>query len=97
MRMYNLLFILLFILTLAAYKSTAQNKHLELVTPPKENPWKLIRGVVQDPQSFLWLATDGGLYRYDGYKCVSFHHESLNPTSLARNCVRPPVFRTDSK
>ena len=69
------------------YFGAAQNIHIDLVTPPKEEPWKLIRGIVQDPQGFLWLATDGGLYRYDGYKCISYHNESLNPNSLARNWI----------
>ncbi len=79
--------ILTLIYSLSHYVGMAQDIQVDLVAAPKEDPWKLIRGVVQDPQGFLWLGTATGLYRYDGYKCVAYHHEPANPNSLARNWI----------
>lgn len=37
---------------------------------------------VVDKQGFLWIGTDNGLRRYDGYKLKHFTHDPDDPTSL---------------
>lgn len=64
-----------------------QALHLDLVVPPKDEPWARIRGMVQDPQGFLWLATDDGLLKYDGYKCTTYHNEPNHLNSLGSNWI----------
>ncbi len=44
--------------------------------------------LLQDRQGFLWIATQDGLYRYDGYHFKTFKHNPLDPTSLASNYVQ---------
>jgi ligand-binding sensor domain-containing protein/signal transduction histidine kinase len=38
--------------------------------------------IVQDNQGFIWLATQYGLNRYDGYRFKVFKHDPTNPTSI---------------
>lgn len=43
--------------------------------------------VYQDRQGFLWLGTQDGLHRYDGYHFTVFLHDPDNPNSLSNNAV----------
>src|SRR5215203_4881265 len=78
------------------YYSTAQDIHFELVTPPKDEPWRSIRGIVQDPQGFLWLATNSGLFKYDGYECLTYYNDPKNQNSLANNWLESIYAGKDS-
>jgi signal transduction histidine kinase/ligand-binding sensor domain-containing protein/DNA-binding response OmpR family regulator len=49
------------------------------------NPY--VMDVLQDQQGFIWIATQDGLYRYDGYTFKAFKHDPQNPTSIAGNYV----------
>jgi ligand-binding sensor domain-containing protein len=46
-----------------------------------------VRCVLQDDQGFLWLGTQNGLNRYDGYTFTVFRHRYADPTSLSDNTV----------
>ena len=43
--------------------------------------------VLQDKQGFIWVGTQLGLYRYDGYEFKKYHHDPDDATSLAHNYV----------
>ncbi|MBN1222301.1 MAG: hypothetical protein JXB23_03580 [Candidatus Aminicenantes bacterium] len=43
--------------------------------------------LIQDSRNFIWVGTDRGLYRYDGYSCKNFQHETANTSSLSHNIV----------
>jgi ligand-binding sensor domain-containing protein/serine phosphatase RsbU (regulator of sigma subunit) len=43
---------------------------------------------LQDKNGFMWIGTDDGLNRYDGYDFKVFRHEARNPHSLAGNIVK---------
>ncbi len=47
----------------------------------------LISELCQDRQGGLWVATDYGLNRYDGYRFQTFLHDDGDSTSLAANMV----------
>lgn len=42
---------------------------------------------MQDHKGFIWLGTQEGLIRYDGYNFVSYTHDPLDSTSLSENRV----------
>lgn len=46
-----------------------------------------VNTIVQDTNGYLWLGTDGGLVRYDGYHTTVFKHDPANPASLADNMI----------
>ena len=47
----------------------------------------LISTIVQDKQGFIWVGTDYGLNRYDGYRFVTFLHDDTDSTSLSVNVI----------
>ncbi|MBO5627372.1 MAG: response regulator [Prevotella sp.] len=63
-------------------------KHRELDTT-NGLPSNYIISMVQDPLGFVWLATDNGLCRYDGYFVETFRHsEQGNNALLLSNKLR---------
>jgi signal transduction histidine kinase/ligand-binding sensor domain-containing protein/FixJ family two-component response regulator len=46
--------------------------------------WKTI----QDSEGFIWIASDNGLLRYDGYSMKAFQHDPKNVHSLSHNVLR---------
>ncbi|GAB3257502.1 hypothetical protein GCM10027296_28210 [Chitinimonas naiadis] len=61
---------------------------MELVEPvfshaaPSELPSPSVMTMAQDGQGFLWVGTQGGLARYDGYRFKSFSPRPGDPTGL---------------
>src|SRR5277367_3415214 len=47
-----------------------------------------INSILQDSQGYVWLATEAGLNRYDGYSVRQFHRERGNNHGLASDYVR---------
>ncbi len=48
------------------------------------NPY--VKAIIQDSKGFLWIGTEGGLCRFDGYKFINyknFSNKSVNINSLA--------------
>ena len=48
--------------------------------------------VLQGPQGFIWVATQGGLFRFDGYDYKAFRHDPADPSSLSDNYVHNLYF-----
>ena len=44
--------------------------------------------VIQDRAGYIWLGTENGLDRYDGYHVITFKHDAADPSSLSANQVR---------
>ena len=47
-----------------------------------------VLAIAQDQQGFIWLGTQAGLTRFDGYRAVSYKSGASEPRSLADNWVR---------
>ncbi|UCH98472.1 MAG: PAS domain-containing protein [Candidatus Aminicenantes bacterium] len=46
-----------------------------------------INAIIQGPKGFIWLGTDNGLYRFDGYKCVAHKHDPGDTKSISDNRI----------
>ena len=46
-----------------------------------------VQAIVQDAQGYMWLGTQDGLQRYDGYEFLTFRHDPSDPGSLSDNTV----------
>ncbi len=46
-----------------------------------------INRVLQDKQGFLWIATEKGLNKFDGYRFTNFYHDETDSLSIAGNTV----------
>ena len=47
----------------------------------------IVNDIVQDKKGFIWLATNDGLNRYDGYRMSHFRYDPSNPNSLTSNVL----------
>lgn len=56
-----------------------------------------VSDIVEDPQGFLWFATDHGLNRYDGYEFVQYHHKPHQADSLPGQLVRDLLIDTQGR
>lgn len=43
--------------------------------------------IIQDQQGFIWVGTEDGLNRFDGYTFVVYRHDPTDPNSLSNNEV----------
>lgn len=81
-RMRRLL--LLTIYTLLAIRVLAQTGTF---IPSDRFSSSLISAICQDKEGFIWVGTDYGLNRFDGYRFVTFLHDDADTTSLGVNVV----------
>jgi len=67
----------------------AQNNPLifERFTTEEGLPNTAILDIVQGHEGYIWLATDDGLVRYDGYKFVTYRSIPGDSTSLSQNRI----------
>jgi signal transduction histidine kinase/ligand-binding sensor domain-containing protein len=63
------------------------NPRFEIFTLPGDIYGNSVQGLVQDNTGFLWFATQGGLFRYDGQNFVTFRYDINNPNSLSNDYI----------
>lgn len=82
------LLVLVLLLQSVTKLAAVELKHRELDTT-NGLPSNYIISLAQDPQGFVWMATDNGLCRYDGYFVEVFRHsEEGNNALLLSNKLR---------
>ena len=79
---YLRLLILLAILTVTFAKGSALLRH----TVPNQTSGD-IKTIIQDSQGFLWIGTNNGLNRFDGWSNMPYLHNREDSTSLKSNLV----------
>jgi diguanylate cyclase (GGDEF)-like protein len=47
----------------------------------------VVKALAEDRDGFIWVGTQGGLSRYDGYRFRNFLHRENDPTSLPSNVI----------
>ena len=47
----------------------------------------LVNAMCQDQYGYMWIATENGLNRFDGYRFTTYYHHSGDTTSLGSNIV----------
>ena len=46
-----------------------------------------ITGICQDKTGYIWVGTEYGLNKYDGYRFTNYLHEAANPNSISSNII----------
>ena len=67
-------------------------------------PAVTLRNLFEDGQGFLWITTEQGITRFDGYTFKTFRHDEKDPNSILNNKVsiflcdssRNPIFLSDN-
>ena len=54
----------------------------------KDLPDKEVQDLLQDSDGYLWIATRNGLFRYDGYKYLTFQSDLQHPQLISSNEIR---------
>ena len=57
--------------------------------------WMIRCPIAQDTQGFIWVGSDNGLHKYDGYNFTVFTHNDDDSTSISSNGIR--AIHKDSK
>ena len=47
-----------------------------------------VTAIFQDSRGFIWIGTEDGLNRYDGYRVVVYRHEPLDSASISGNLIQ---------
>lgn len=67
---------------LEAKQNTLQFEHISVEQGLSQNN---VNALLQDQQGLLWIGTDDGLNRFDGYEFTIFRHDKENEDSLSEN------------
>jgi diguanylate cyclase (GGDEF)-like protein len=100
--MRPLLLTALLALALAGNAAAASPPRLGLVSfqrvpIPDEVPAHLCTALAQDREGFLWIGTQAGLVRYDGYGFRVFRSDPEDPRSLGGSYVRTLYAASDGR
>ena len=66
---------------------TAAGQTARTFTPENDLQNSQINRISQDSRGFLWIGTEGGLFRFDGVGFESFRHDRENPLSISSESV----------
>ncbi|WNC69574.1 EAL domain-containing protein [Thalassotalea nanhaiensis] len=79
---------LLAIFSLSAHSSSQTPIKFQQLSIEQGLSQSSVYSIAQDQEGFIWLATQDGLNRYDGYEFSYYRNEIDNPNSLLNNFVR---------
>lgn len=57
----------------------------------------VVQDIYQDAYGFVWIGTDYGTYRFDGYECTPFQVEPGTPGSISSNSITHHAFCEDEQ
>jgi len=77
-------FIFFLIFPLLLYPQS-QNIKFEHISVEQGLSHGYVQSILQDHQGFIWIATEDGLNKYDGYTFTTYRHDPLDSTSLSSN------------
>lgn len=69
--------------------------NFDVMTMKQGLPHDSVYGFAQDIRGYVWVATFGGVARFDGYQFYTYTHDPLLPGSLPDNNVRNLLPRED--
>lgn len=79
---------LLTIFSVAANSSSQTPIKFQQLSKEQGLSQRTVYSITQDKEGFIWLATQDGLNKYDGYEFSYYRNEIDNPNSLLHNLVR---------
>ena len=77
----------LLLFTPAVLKAQDRNIRFEQLSLEDGLSQSVVNSVYQDSRGFIWIGTQDGLNRYDGYKFKVYEYDPDNETSLSENYI----------
>lgn len=78
----------LLLATLCVAKATAQERfRFDRLGPDEGLSQVSAHSIVQDRRGFIWIATEEGLNRFDGYDVIVYKHDPEDPDSLYESYI----------
>jgi signal transduction histidine kinase/DNA-binding response OmpR family regulator/ligand-binding sensor domain-containing protein len=74
-------------LAMVGVVSAQTNAGFETFTTSQGLSQGMVNDMIQDKEGFIWVATKGGLNRYDGYHFKVFTTEPQDPSSISSNAI----------
>ncbi|WP_422106619.1 ligand-binding sensor domain-containing protein [Winogradskyella sp.] len=88
MRLASITFFFSFILLEVAAQLPEKKYLFKTITTEDGLSNNIIYDIVQDHKGFIWIATDNGLNKYNGYWCKTYYNIAADSLSLTSNVVR---------
>ena len=63
----------------------AEQIEFERIALPGGLSSKIIQSIAQDHLGFIWIGTEGGLYKFDGYEFTLYSQDNHNSTSISND------------
>lgn len=80
-------FLILFVFALNSTIAAQTNASYEAISTAQGLSQGLINDMLQDREGFIWIATKGGLNRYDGYTFKTFTTDLQDTNSISSNSI----------
>lgn len=84
---YMLLLIILLITTNIVYVSAYNNINFKNITSEDVLSQGTVETIIQDDQGYIWLGTNDGLCRYNGYEFKIYKHDEELENSITNNYI----------
>src|SRR5690606_24571945 len=69
-------------------ETQAQGLQFKQLTPNEGLSQSNVSAITQDAFGFMWIGTENGLNRYDGYQVKIYRNDRDDPTSIPSNNIR---------
>jgi signal transduction histidine kinase/ligand-binding sensor domain-containing protein len=83
--------------TLAVSVTSAEEPRFRRFTVEHGLAHPTVYTVAQDQSGFLWIGTEDGLNRWDGYQFILYEHDPLDPRTIAANDISKILVDLDGK
>ncbi len=81
------LFIVVLLIFLSSFVA-AQDQLVFQVFTPASGLSRNVRAIIQDRYGFLWIGTEDGLFKFDGYSYKAYYHEAGNRNTLSNSTIQ---------
>ena len=79
--------IISFISISTSYANIIENFNFKNITIEDGLSQSTVKTIYQDSKGYIWVGTDAGLNRYNGYEFKQYKHDEYNKNSIAHNYI----------
>ncbi|MDJ0837882.1 MAG: two-component regulator propeller domain-containing protein [Acidobacteriota bacterium] len=73
------------------------NLHFESLSSADRTTPNTVRSIIQDRRGFMWIGTEEGLFKYDGYEFTRYKTDFTKPSSLPNDYIYKIVEDSEGK